>query len=118
MNLKQTIRSNKVAVIIGLIALAIILWLIFRPVRIDGDNKLKEYLQLQNDSLRSEIQKEQELRAQESQRIDSILTIIENTDFKIIRSKEYHERIIHHYDTASIKQLEKFFQSRYDSQNK
>lgn len=99
-------------VVIGIFALWFFIF--YLPPRLNR-NTLKDYLQRQNDSLKAEIEKERQLRADENTRIDSILTVIENTDFKVIQNTKYYERERLRYIDSSAAAHERYYSNRYRS---
>lgn len=102
-----------IGIVAGVIVIVLlIIWLAVKPSKYE--NELIDHLKQQNDSLRAENALAREREIQREKKIDSLFTSFKNIDREIIRTKEYHEKVIRIYDTASTYMLEKFFADRYE----
>ena len=95
----------------GVIVLVVLIW-IFWP-KGQGQAGLIEYLQKQNDSLRIENHQARIRDSIREAKVDSLFNEVKGIDREIIRTKEYHEKIISIYDTADVRTIERFFTDRY-----
>lgn len=100
-----------VAIAVGVVVLAVIIYFIW-PKKKPQDG-LIEYLQKQNDSLRIENYQAKIRDSIREVKVDSLFNEMKGIDKEIIRTKEYHEKIIHHYDTAGVLEIQRFFTDRY-----
>jgi predicted solute-binding protein len=103
-------RKDQLICIAALAVVLFVLWYIFRPVPVIHTGPL---LQQQNDSLLKEIQGANDLIKDNTRRTDSLIEVLRSTDWKIIKTKEYYETIIHDMDTATANELQRFFTERY-----
>lgn len=109
-----TIKENKVATIAILVAVALILVYIFRPVRIEKDDTLRDgvariidsVIQVNNFKL---IQQQQEMKRS----VDSALKVINTKDAKIVERIFYRDGQIRSIDTATDRVLQGLFDERH-----
>lgn len=96
------------------ILLIIVLWYIFRPIPVIKNDSLEQYLKEQNDSLLQVIKQRQYDSIELSNRkIDTLIDLVKNNDWKIIKTKEYYETIVHDLDNVTDSALQRFFNDRY-----
>ena len=93
----------------GVLIILVIFYLIYLIKHPVQDQKLIRQI----DSLKIENKASQERIISSEKKVDSLFKALEAIKSKIIVTKEYHEKIIHSYDTATTNELEQFFTDRY-----
>jgi predicted negative regulator of RcsB-dependent stress response len=109
-NIKQTYTQNRRLIIwvVCLIALAVILWFIFRKVKTSDQHKEEiKKLEERNKYLESQNYKDSLYR------VDTVEVEITKTNERIIYNTKVYEKIIHKYDTATAIEHEKYYRTRY-----
>lgn len=109
-NAKEFYVKNKTNVIwVGsLIAFVLLYWFVFRPVLIPEENKERiKVLEERNKYLESENYKDSLYR------VDTVNKIITLTNERIIYNTKIYEKIIHKYDSASAREHEAYYRTRY-----
>ncbi len=112
MSFQESKNFKPFAIGAGVILLLVLIWFLW-PKR-QGQEGLIEYLQKQNDSLRIENYHAKVRDSIREAKVDSLFNEVRGIDREIIRTKEYHEKIISIYDTADARAIERFFTDRYE----
>jgi hypothetical protein len=109
-----TKHRRLIIVIVCLLALAVLLWFIFRRIKVlEGHAKEIKALEERNKYLESENYKDSVARFSEYAKIDTVNKIITLTNERIIYNTKIYEKIIHRYDSANASEHEKYYRARY-----
>lgn len=104
-------KNYVIAFLVGAIVVLGILFLIKRIN--DKIPEVEQRYQRTIDSLQEQNKQAKVIIHSSQIKIDSLVAELQQVKQKVIYKKEYHERIIHKYDTATAGDIEQFLSNRY-----